>query len=109
MVEVCKESFFVHRYGLYFRKYSYLVDTVNNLIQGLQSNGILSLWVKQAFDRKYLVRPIELKKAKSINIDHFKGALTIYMVGLVISFLIFNSENLSLKLIFVRRVFIWVH
>ena len=106
--EVLKEYLFVQRYCIYFRKNSYLVHRVNEIIGSLQTNGIISRWERQSIDKRYLNRPSVPKRPKTLNLDQVMGGICIYFIGLGISLLIFLLELVSLKITSLKNMYEWI-
>lgn len=106
--EVLKEYLFVQSYCIYFRKNSYLVHRVNQIIGVLQTNGIISRWERQSIDHKYINRPPVSKRPKTLNLDQVMGGICIYFIGLGIGFLVFVLEIVSLKIASFRNIYEWI-
>ena len=100
-LEICQERLEDHRYVIYYRKNSYLVQPADFIIKQLLENGLISYWKQQVYDKKYLERPKQSKELHKLSLDQMMGGIQLFQVGLVIAFLTFLIECLTFN---IRRI-----
>lgn len=91
---VCREHFLLNPITLYFRKSSYLVDDMNDLIELLKANGLIDFWMSEYSNTKYLKR-VSLSDSIEpfpLSFRSLKGIFMILCIGLFTSLVVFVVE-----------------
>lgn len=97
-IEVCKEHLYTLQIGIYFRKNSHLVHSVNKIIAAMLTNGLINYWESELMNAKYLKRQPASKEPKKLDFDQLAGGLFVLLLGLFLSALVFIIELFSMKI-----------
>lgn len=108
LVMFCKEILYTHQYVVYFQKNSYLLNAANDVIEALQTNGIMSYWRSQTMNIKFLKAPPEPKEPRKLDLDQLMGGVYLFCVGLMAGIVVFVLELLSIKIYYLRHVIKWI-
>lgn len=95
--EVCKEYLLTYHYGIYFRLNSFLVLQVNDLINSLNSNGMIFYWEHKSMDMKYLKASPKANEPRILDLHQLAGGFIILLLGLSVSSLLFVMEIIKMK------------
>ena len=79
------------------------MDSTNQVIQDLQTNGIMSKWEKESINKKYLKAPEPTKEPRRLDLGQLMGGLIMFVVGWAVGILFFILEIISLKVKIVRK------
>lgn len=94
-----KEIFVTIPIVLYTQKDFYLLNAINTQIMNLKAAGFIDFWHKQDIDkRKSNVK--KSKQPKVLTMNQLLGCFQLMFGGCVMSFIVFLTELVSLKLSF---------
>ena len=105
LLQFCKEILYSHQFVIYFQKNSYLVTAINEVIESLQTNGLISHWRSQTMNIKYLKGPPKTKEPKKLEMEQMAGGIYLFCGGLIASFTVFLIELISIRINYVRNIF----
>ena len=104
IIEISKDYFTYHQYGIYFNHETLLNFPVNQVIEAVTSNGLISKWTTDSMNKKYLKKLPANKSPRELQLDQIMGALILFMVGMLGGSLVFALENTSNFIRFVKKV-----
>lgn len=99
---ICKEFFSATPIGIYSIKNFFLLDQINEIIENLNSGGIIEFWFSQHV--KNDLDTDEPNSAKVLSLKHFEGAFSVLVLGVIVSSAVFALEKIKflLKSIFLK-------
>ena len=108
LVMFCKEILYTHQYVIYFQKNSYLLNAANDVMEALQTNGLMSYWRSITMDIKFLKGPPEPREPRKLDLDQLMGGVYLFCVGLMTGIMVFMLELLSIKVHFLKIILKWI-
>lgn len=78
----------------YMQKNSYLTEVINEKIDELKSNGLISFWISQYLDPKYLHVKKEEGEPRKLSVSELMGTFQLFLFGILCATICFVSECL---------------
>ena len=92
---VLKEYLFDVQIVYYYPKNFHLVHVLDEKLELLKSAGIVSMWMDHYVDKSYVNIRTPSTGPRIINIVQLLGGFEVWMIGMIISIVIFVIEILS--------------
>lgn len=90
--KICKEYFVTVSVVMYFRKNSYLIETVNHVLIRLEAAGLIEYWDSKFIDKKAL-KVIQVdNEPKALTFSQLIGSLQLWVCGCFIAISCFLIE-----------------
>lgn len=96
--KICKEFVMPSYVVAYMRKNHFLVNEINEKIDQLKSNGLLSYWIKQHTVYRHQKGATVNSNPSKLKMENVRGAFEILFYGLIISFIVLLLEKFSDKI-----------
>lgn len=90
--KICKEQLFTVQIVFYYKKYFYLVESINGLFGRLKEAGLLHFWISKYIDYKYINIREPRTGPKIMNVYELMGILEIWFMGILLSSFVFVVE-----------------
>ncbi|XP_059619127.1 uncharacterized protein LOC132263400 [Phlebotomus argentipes] len=87
------------------QRYSHLLKSFDTELWKLIENGLISKWVSEFYDSKYVKPQPDKGLHKPLTMEQVQGIFFIYFIMIGFSFLVFLLELLSQKCTFLRQFF----
>lgn len=94
---VCKEYLFTFQYGIYFRKNSYLVESINRKLSDFKASGLIEFWASDFISNRFLNMKIESSEPKKLNFEQLMGGFQVLFIGLTMAFISFIHEVIATR------------
>lgn len=88
----CPEKVTAVNLCIYFPKNSCLIKEINKKIFEMTDNGFLQIFMIQTIDKTYLKKREVLQEPKKLNFQQLSGGCHLYVIGIILSFLVFIIE-----------------
>lgn len=93
-LNICNEPVITVNIVILLKKNIWLQSTINEALDLLQSSGLVQYAINQHVDQKYFKMREQIAERQKLKIQQFSGIFRIWLIGLLISFLIFIIEHL---------------
>ena len=90
--KLCKEPLFTVQIVFYYKKYFYLVESINSLFGRLKEAGLLEFWIRKYIDFKYMNMREPRTGPKIMNVYELMGVLEVWFMGIILSSFVFAME-----------------
>ena len=94
ILKICKEQLLTTKIVMYFPKHFFFKDAIDNKLAKLATSGFLKYWIDKYVNLSYLTEQKQVKGPVSLKLNNLFGILNFWMIGLVISLVIFLVEIL---------------
>ncbi|CAO1431696.1 unnamed protein product [Diamesa serratosioi] len=95
--KICKERLFTVQIVFFCKKYFYLVESINSLLGKLNEAGLLNFWISKYIDYQYLNMREPRTGPKIMNLYELMGIFEIWLMGIILSTIVFGLEMFKLK------------
>lgn len=95
VLKTCKEYLMTVSVVMYFPKNFYLREAINEILNDLSSIGLLEYWIQNYSDTRFLTIQKEQIGPKKLEIHHLFGPFNIWIIGIIVSLIIFFVEILG--------------
>lgn len=88
----CPEKVTAVNLCIYLPKYSCLTKEINKQIFDMADNGFMHIFMIQTIDKAYLKRKTFAQEPKKLNINQLSGGIQLYILGIMMSLVVFWCE-----------------
>ncbi|KRK06718.1 uncharacterized protein LOC26535388 [Drosophila yakuba] len=100
--EIVPEDIISMQLTMYLAKHSFLIDQLNEEIMWMRSVGLLSVWARWELSESYLRNE---QSYKILGTMELYAIFLMVMVGLIVGLLVFVLELVSMRSIYLRKLF----
>lgn len=93
---ILKEHWFINNMVFYMRKNFYLLEEFDEISGRLAASGLIDHWVSNHVDVH--VKPMQKQQPKGLKFGQLQGLFEVWMVGLIISMILFAVELIFAKI-----------
>lgn len=102
-IHVAKENVYQFNLCVFFPKFSYFTDEINNIIGIAMQAGLIDYWSNIYKVSHSSIGRQERAALQQINLEHFSGCFYLWLFGLMVAMFVFMFETIYWKWQKVKR------
>lgn len=102
-LNVCREPLLIRQYGIVFPKGSFLVPSIDEKLTLLMDNGLINYWLSEHTDTAKEQLPV--REPLKLTLNHLLSAFQVLYSGVVLAFIAFAVELLSVRVELLTKLF----